>query len=353
MPVIDSRAVTMRLMVCRCQQALAAIWNLANIRGPNFRICTIRNYSRPASRSHPSRLFNCPEGQIHGMRWKDSGALSMDRATWLGGLALLLWALLALLSRAAASLPPFQLAAMTFAVSGGLGLTWLWAMRRLRVPPLAWLHGVGGLFGYHALFFAAMARAPAAEANLLNYTWPLLIVLLSAPLLGLRLTVRHLLGVITGLSGSFLLLAQGTSFTVGAVLGYVCAVGAALTWALYSVLARRMRTVPTEAVIGFCAVSSILAAGAHILFESTVVPDRETVFAVVALGLGPVGAAFLLWDIAMKRGDPRLLGSLAYATPVASTIILGLAGFAPLSLSTVAATLLVVAGGWIATSAFR
>jgi drug/metabolite transporter (DMT)-like permease len=280
----------------------------------------------------------------------------MDRATWLGGLALLLWALLALLSRAAASLPPFQLAAMTFAVSGGLGLAWLLVTRRidaLRVPPLAWLHGVGGLFGYHALFFAAMARAPAAEANLLNYTWPLLIVLLSAPLLGLRLTVRHLLGVVTGLSGSLLLLARGTNSTRTALVGYVCALGAALVWALYSVLARRMRAVPTEAVVGFCAASAILAAGAHILFESTVVPDRQTLLAVLALGLGPAGAAFFLWDFAMKRGDPRLLGALAYATPVASTIILGLAGFASLSLSTVAAALLVVAGGWIAAGASR
>jgi len=288
----------------------------------------------------------------------------MDRATFLGGLALLLWATLALLSRAAASLPPFQLAAMTFAVSGGLGLAWLWARRgpgashgapwgAPRVPPLAWLHGVGGLFGYHALFFAAMARAPAAEANLLNYSWPLLMVLLSAPLLHLRLTARHLLGVITGLSGSLLLLAQGTNFTRGALTGYICAFGAALTWALYSLLARRMRGVPTEAVAGFCAASAILALAAHIAFETTVTPDRQALAAVLALGVGPVGAAFFLWDIAMKRGDPRLLGALAYATPVASTIILGFAGFAPLSLSTAAATLLVAAGGWIATGASR
>lgn len=280
----------------------------------------------------------------------------MERATFLGGVALLLWALLALLSRAAAILPPFQLAAMTFGVSGGLGLTWLWVTGRLgalRVPPLAWLHGVGGLFGYHALFFAAMARAPAAEANLLNYTWPLLIVLLSAPLSGLRLTARHLLGVITGLSGSLLLLARGTNFTADARVGYACAVGAALIWALYSVLARRMRAVPTEAVAGFCAASSILAAAAHVLFEATAIPDRQTMLAVVALGVGPVGAAFFLWDFAMKRGDPRLLGAMAYATPVASTIILGLAGFTSLSLATVAATLLVVAGGWIAASASR
>ncbi|MFL5281763.1 MAG: DMT family transporter [Rhodopila sp.] len=220
------------------------------------------------------------------------------------------------------------------------------------MPPLAWLHGVGGLFDYHALFFAAMAHAPAAEANLLNYMWPLLIVLLSAPLLGLRLTFRHLLGVATGLGGS-LLLAQGTNFTAAALLGYLCAVGAAVIWALYSVLARRMRAVPTRAVIGFCAASAILAAVAHILFETTVVPDWQALLAVPALGVGPVGAAFLLWDFGMKQGDPRQLGALAYATPVASTIILGLTGFAPLTFAMVAAALLVVTGGWIAASVQR
>jgi drug/metabolite transporter (DMT)-like permease len=245
---------------------------------------------------------------------------------------------------------------MAFAVSGSLGLAWLGAtqdLHALRISPLGWVHGVGGLFGYHALFFAAMAHAPATEANLLNYTWPLLIVLLSAPLLGLRLTSRHLIGVVTGLSGSLLLLARGTNFTAGAVLGYSCAIGAALTWAFYSVLARRMRSVPTKAVIGYCAVSAVFAALAHTLFETTVIPDWQALLAILALGIGPVGAAFLLWDFGMKRGDPRLLGALAYATPVASTIILGLAGFAPLSFTTVAAALLVVAGGWVAANAQR
>jgi drug/metabolite transporter (DMT)-like permease len=278
----------------------------------------------------------------------------VDRATLLGSLALVLWALLALLSRAAAGVPPFQLTAMAFAVSGGLGLVWLWSegtLAALRQPPRVWLHGVGGLFGYHALFFAALAHAPAAEANLLNYTWPLLIVLLSAPVLGLRLTARHVIGVAIGLGGSLLLLAAGTSFASEALFGYACAIGAACTWAIYSVLAGKLRTVPTQAVVGFCGVSAILATVAHALFEATVIPTWPALGAVLLLGIGPVGIAFLLWDIGMKQGDPRLLGTLAYATPVASTITLGLAGFAPLSLLTVAAALLVAAGGWIAARA--
>jgi drug/metabolite transporter (DMT)-like permease len=69
---------------------------------------------------------------------------------------------------------------------------------------------------------------------------------------------------------------------------------------------------------------------------------------VLLLGVGPVWGAFLLWDIGMKQGDPRLLGALAYGVPVASTVILGLAGFAPLLLVTVIAAILVTLGGWIA-----
>ena len=278
----------------------------------------------------------------------------MDRATGLGSLALLLWATLAVLSRAAASLPPFQLTAMAFAVSALLGLIGL-AVRgelgAMRQPPLVWLHGIGGLFGYHALFFAALAYAPAAEANLLNYLWPLLIVLLSAPLLGMRLSRRHLAGVGIGLVGCLLLLARGARFDPGALFGYACAVGAAVTWAVYSVLARRLRDVPTQAVVGFCAATSVLAALAHAAFETTVRPQWPVLGSVLLLGIGPLGVAFALWDVGMKRGDPRLLGTLAYATPVASTLILGLAGFTPLSGVTIAAALLVAAGGWIAARA--
>ena len=280
----------------------------------------------------------------------------MDRATLLGGVALLLWASLALLSRAASSVPPFQLAAMSFAMSGGIGLAWLGLTRNLgalRVSPLAWAHGVGGLFLYHALFFAALALAPAAEANLLNYAWPLLIVLLSAPLLGLHLTWRHVAGVLAGLTGCFLLLAGGASFKGAAITGYFCAFAAAWIWALYSVLARRMRAVPTKAVIGFCAATALLAALAHFAVETTICPGWRALLAITALGLGPVGAAFLLWDHGMKQGDPRLLAALAYAVPVASTLLLALGGYATLSPKILAAALLVTLGGTLAATAPR
>jgi drug/metabolite transporter (DMT)-like permease len=176
--------------------------------------------------------------------------MSAERATIAGALALLLWAFLAPLARlaqgAGAPLPPLLLTGLGFAVGGGFGLAVVAARGRLlalRQPGLVWLHGVGGLAGYHALYFAAFALAPAVEANLLNYLWPLLIVLLSAPVLGLRLGWRRLAGVGFGFAGAALPLGAGHGFAAEAWAGFACALGAALTWAVYSVLAGRLRAV--------------------------------------------------------------------------------------------------------------
>jgi len=280
----------------------------------------------------------------------------MSTATLAGCGALALWAFLGLLSRLAAGVPPLQLTAMGFAVGGAVGLAVVAATGRLgllRQPPLAWLHGVGGLFGYHALYFLALALAPAVEANLLNYLWPLLIVLLSAPLRGLRLGPARLAGVGLGFAGCALLVGTGASFPPGAGPGLLAAVGAAVIWAVFSVTAgmKRLVRVPTEAVAGFCLGTALLATAAHLAFETTVWPDAGQALAVLLLGLGPVGAAFFLWDIGMKRGDPRLLGTLAYAVPVVSTLLLILAGEGEFSTKIVLATLMVASGGFVAARA--
>jgi drug/metabolite transporter (DMT)-like permease len=275
----------------------------------------------------------------------------MNRHNLAGCGALALWAFLGLLARLAAGIPPLQLTAMGMAIGGAAALSVVVARGRtglLRQGGMAWAHGVGGLFGYHALYFAALALAPAVEANLLNYLWPLLIVLLSAPLLGLPLGPARLAGVALGFAGCALLVGGGAGFPAGALPGFFCAAGAAVVWALYSVTARWLATVPTEAVAGFCLGAALLALVAHLMFEQTVSPDLRQGFAVVLMGLGPLGAAFLLWDAGMKRGDPRLLGTLAYATPIASTLLLLLAGEGQAGWRVLAAALLVTGGGLLA-----
>jgi len=280
----------------------------------------------------------------------------MSPATLAGCGALILWAFLALLSRLAAGIPPLQLTAMGFAIGGTIGLLVVLARGqawRLWQQPIAWLHGVGGLFGYHALYFLAFALAPAVEVNLINYLWPLLIVLLSAPIRGLRLGPARLAGVGLGFAGCALIVGPGAQFPPEAIPGFFAAAGCAVVWSVYSVTAgtARLARVPTEAVAGFCLATAALAALLHLVFEKTVAPSAGEWLAVIGLGLGPVGAAFFLWDVGMKRGDPRLLGTLAYAVPVASTLLLILAGEGQMSPRVIAATVMVAGGGFIAARA--
>jgi drug/metabolite transporter (DMT)-like permease len=277
------------------------------------------------------------------------------RATLVGFSAILMWSLLSLLTVASGRVPPFQLAAMTFAIGGGIGAA-TWAFRRgavsaLRQKPQVWALGVMGLFGYHALYFMALRLAPPAEAQLVNYLWPLLIVLFSALLPNERLRAHHVAGVLLGLAGTIVLFVGrgGIGFALEYLPGFAAAFVAAFAWATYSVLSRRFAGVPTDAVAGFCLVTAALSACCHLAFETTVWPDSATQwFAIVALGLGPVGAAFYAWDIGVKRGDIRVLGATSYAAPILSTWFLVLAGYAAASLSLALAAALITAGGLLA-----
>lgn len=277
------------------------------------------------------------------------------RPTLIGFTAILMWSLLALFTAASGSVPPFQLAAMTFAIGGLLGAaSWLFrkrAIASLRQPPEVWTLGIFGLFGYHALYFFALRLAPPAESGLLNYLWPLLIVLFSAVLPGERLRAHHVVGAVLGLIGTVVLVASRAQlgFAPEFVPGYAAAFVAAFVWAVYSVLSRRFASVPTDVVVGFCLVTSLLGLAFHLAFEETVWPQSVGQWiAVAALGLGPVGAAFYVWDIGMKRGDIRVLGAASYAAPVLSTLFLVLAGYAQATFSLGLAAVLIAGGGLFA-----
>ena len=179
---------------------------------------------------------------------------------------------------------------------------------------------------------AALRLAPPAQAGLIAYLWPLLIVVLSATLPGERLAGRHLVGACLGFAGVVTLLAGSPSgFLPEArfLPGYALALACAVLWAGYSVLSRRFRDVPSESVAGFCLVTAALGLVAHLVSEPTIWPATLAEGgAVLALGLGPVGLAFYVWDYGVKNGDIRTLGVASYAAPILSTVLLVVSGHA-------------------------
>lgn len=278
----------------------------------------------------------------------------MARATMIGFTAVAMWSLLALLTDASGEVPPFLLSAITFAIGTAVGLAARFfqpVAQPVKIPFQVWLIGIGGLFGYHFFYFTALRNAPAVEASLIAYLWPLLIVLGSALMPGERLRWNHVAGALLGLAGTVLIVTKGggVSFESRYVFGYAMAGVCAFLWAAYSLLSRRFPSVPTSVVTWFCAATALLSLVCHLGLEQTVLPSGAGEWlAVLGLGLMPVGAAFYAWDIGVKRGNIQILGAASYAAPLLSTLILIAAGFAEPSVRILAACALITGGAVLA-----
>jgi drug/metabolite transporter (DMT)-like permease len=284
-------------------------------------------------------------------------AKTATSATAVGVIAVFLWSCLALLTTLTEGIPPFQLLTLSFGVAFVaslciLGRRGVAGFRSWNQPWSVWAVGFLGIFAYHALYFFALKAAPAAEASLIAYLWPLLIVLLSAFTAGEQLRKRQLLGALLGLAGTAFIMQQHASAEVAdmPVAGYLAAFACALVWSSYSVINRRFNEVPSSIIGGICGLVAVAGLVCHLAFETSVTPDSGQWAAIVGLGLGPVGLAFFAWDHATKHGSLSMLGALSYLAPLISTLLLVAIGQSHASPFLIIPALLIIVGAVIATS---
>lgn len=280
-------------------------------------------------------------------------------ATIIGLVAILMWSLQGTLTVLSGAMPVFLLTGVSFLIGAVPGL-FLWvkhpqSWRVLCQPFSVWLIGVGGLFAYHVFYFTAFAlTAPShqVEANLINYLWPVLIVLGSAFMPGERLRWYHILGVLLGFLGLFfIILSHGIQIDSAYLLGYLSAFVAAVLWAVYSLASRRVANVPTNIVAVFCLIVGILSLFCHVIIgEETRWPtEMGQWISLILLGLFPLGGAFYCWDFGIKRGNIQLLGVASYAIPLLSTLLLIVFGRGDMNWQVAVACLLIVLGAVVAS----
>jgi drug/metabolite transporter (DMT)-like permease len=257
---------------------------------------------------------------------------SVMQANFLALAAIALWASLAVLGLSLKHIPPFLLTGIALVI----GSIPAWPFfRQWKVTKGALALGIYGLFGFHFLLFIALRHAPPVEANLINYLWPLGIVVM-APLFlpGTTLSATHIVAAAAGFTGACIAILgdsvlknglQGIT-NAGFAWGYIPAAGSAFIWASYSLMSKRLastgRGFPTAAIGLFGLVSGLLSLLCHVLMEPAATLSGQDWALMAAMGLGPLGAAFFLWDAALKKGDARQIGILSYITPLASTALL-------------------------------
>jgi len=257
--------------------------------------------------------------------------------------AIALWGTLAYLALQLSRMPPFLLVGTALGIGG---LCSVHKISQWRIPFGTLLLGVYGVFGFHFCLFLALRHAPPVEANLINYLWPLLIVVLAPlflPECGLR--IRHIIAALLGFSGALLIVTGGDfHFRSEYAVGYGLAGASAFIWASYSLMTKRMPPFPNAAIGLFCIFAGALSLLMHFALEARYVFAARDLPLLFLLGIGPMGTAFFLWDAALKNGDPRVIGSLAYLTPMLSTLVLVLTGSGSFTTITGLAMLLIVSG---------
>lgn len=266
-------------------------------------------------------------------------------------MAILLWSSLASLGTFTQRLPPFLVTAIALTIGSLLSIRHI---AQWRVPLKTFATGVAGIFGYHCLLFTAFRTAPALEANLLNYLWPLLIVLLSPVFKLGTLRWPHIVASLCGFAGAALIVTKG-QLHVPAVLpaGFLFAIAAAFTWACYSLQTRKLPAFPNAAVGGFCLASALLAGLCHLAFEPAILPDSGEWLALLAMGIGPLGLSFFFWNIAMTSADPRQIGAVSYLTPLLSTMMLAATGLGSMNSTSWIAAGLILGGAIMGSLAGR
>jgi drug/metabolite transporter (DMT)-like permease len=258
--------------------------------------------------------------------------------------AIALWASLASLGVSLTHIPPFLLTGIALII--GSVPAWPFVLRdpsQWRIPARTLALGVYGLFAYHFLLFIALRHAPPVEANLVNYLWPLFIVVLAPVVLpGVALRLPHVLAALLGFAGAAIAMAGGRELSGTLAWGYLPALAAAFIWATYSLLTKRVAVFPTTAIGLFGLVSGVLSLLCHVVLEPAVSLQARDWALLAVLGLGPLGASFFLWDKALKLGDARHIGILSYLTPLASTALLLVVSDRPFSWSIAVATAMII-----------
>jgi drug/metabolite transporter (DMT)-like permease len=277
--------------------------------------------------------------------------------------AICLWACLATLGVSLQHVPPFLLTGIALMI--GSVLAWPYVLkdpRLWKIRPGTLGLGVFTLFGYHFFLFIGLRLAPAVEVNLVNYLWPLLIVVLTPLYLaGLHLRPVHVAAATLGFAGAAMAILGGSEAVTttnsarswSPLIGYLLALASAFIWANYSLQTKRAeltaRGFPTAAIGLFGLVAGLLSLLCHAALEPAVKLNAQDWLLLICMGLGPLGAAFFLWDKALKLGDVRHIGILSYLTPLTSTVLLMLATHRELSWNIALAATLIIGAAMLGT----
>jgi len=240
---------------------------------------------------------------------------------------------------------------MVLLLNGKVGL-----LRKLRKKDLLSSAFLGLLnpFLYYVVLLKAYELLPAQEAGTLNYIWPLVLVLLSIPMLRQKITVWSILAIFVSFFGILLISTHGKvlSFHFSSPLGVLLALGSAIFWALYWIFSMKdHREESTKLFLNFCFgftyifITIVILRLVGLNWNRFPILPWQGIAGSVYLGIFEMGITFFLWMMALKLSSTTAkVSNLIYLSPFVSLILIHFVVGEVILISTIAGLAFIVGG---------
>ena len=274
-------------------------------------------------------------------------------ATYIGSGSLCFWALAAVMISKLHNIPTFQILSLTLSIAfifTAIKLTICKQWHRIKQPLLIWVIGIIGIYGNILAYIAAFKYAPPVHADLINFLWPILIILFSGLLPKEKFTCKHLIAALVSFAGIYILITNGqglSNFKIEYLPGYLLALVDAVLWCLYSLLSRHHGKTTIEMIGMYCGIGALFSLCIHLNFEPNIIPSLLQITIMILMGITTQGIAYFLWDVGIKQGHFKLLSILSYFIPLVSVFLLIVFNEAEMSISLAIACLLVTSGAML------
>ena len=207
--------------------------------------------------------------------------------------------------------------------------------------------GFLNLFLYYVILFKAYSVLTAQEALTLNYTWPIMLVILSVPLLKQPVTVKSILALLISFTGVFVIATGGniSEFRFTNPFGVALALSSAVVWALFWIYnVRDTRDEVAKLFLNFFS-GFVFILVSTLLFSRVIMPDKGGFIGVMYVGLCEMGITFVLWLKALKLSRTTAqVSNFVYASPFLSLVFIHFIVGEEIVFSTVIGLVFIIAG---------
>jgi drug/metabolite transporter (DMT)-like permease len=206
--------------------------------------------------------------------------------------------------------------------------------------------GFIGIFLYHVFLFSGLTYAPAHEAFIVNYTWPIWVVIFAVLILKEKMTYNKILAIILGFVGVYIVIAKGDFFSFSSInlRGDMFALAGAISYGLFSVIGKKNNRDIVTSMMFYYGFSFVYCLIATPIFSSIPILTSYETSGIIWLGVFAGGLPFVFWFIALRHGDTVEMSNIVFLTPFISLIYIYLLIGEEILLTSIIGLILIVIG---------